>query len=110
MPKSMNDLLCEPSGTSSRQAAINDEEWRNPENWHGVIFPSYSSKIDTRPFVPGRMFRPKTPDDLRWAGVFTSQVVNRGHRRGRIWSFLGWVAVIGVLIIWIVLGVVIGSR
>lgn len=106
MPNALNDILCNPAGISPEQAAINEAEWRKPENWHGVLFPSYCSKTDTRPFVPGRTFRPKTADDLRWVGVLTRQIPNRGHSRGRIWSILGWAAVIGVAVVWIVLMVI----
>ena len=109
MQEKINAMLCDPVGTSSRQASINDNEWRKPENWHGRLFPSYSSKIDTRPFVPGRMFRPRTNDDLRGVGFLTSQVVNRGHTRGRVWSIIGWVAVAGIVIVWVVAAIISGT-
>ena len=110
MKKSMNDILCNPVGTSSQQSAINEEEWRKPENWHGNIFPGYSSKLDTRPFVRGRMFPPKSMDDTRWAGVLTSQITNRGHPRGWVWSILARVTVVGIVIIWIVAVVLSSSQ
>ena len=54
------------------QREIDDEEWRNPDNWSGVWpFNAYFSKRDSRIFVPqffNSRFSPRTP--------------NFGHRLG----------------------------
>ena len=103
MLMTINDLLCDPSGITAEQKRINDQEWNTPENWKGYIFPSYSSELDSRPFVPARMFRPKFRDDTRWVQVLCTQTVNKAHKRGKIWTTLAWVTVLSIAIIWLVL-------
>jgi hypothetical protein len=95
MLKSLNDWFYSPLGTTLRQQATNDAEWRKPENWSRGLWPRYSSKLDTRPFVPGRLFRPKSENDERWAWL-SRGTPNWGHPRGRIYALLGWTTVIVV--------------
>lgn len=90
-------------GITAEQKAVNDREWRDPKNWKGWLFPAYSSSIDSRPFVMGRMFKPKSPEDIAWAGVLCRQTVNRAHPRGRIWAILAWGAVLAIVTVWLVL-------
>jgi hypothetical protein len=45
----------EPFDITEEQRKINEQEWNNPENWRGHFFPSYSSKLDNRPIVPGNI-------------------------------------------------------
>ena len=94
----LNDILCDPPGITPEQKIINDREWRDPKNWKGFLFPAYYSELDSRPFVLARMFKPKSHDDLKWAGVLCSQTVNRAHRRGRIWVILMWIAVLSIIL------------
>ena len=99
----MNLSFYEPSGTTEEQRQINDREWSNPENWHGLFFPYYSSKLDNRPFVPGRYIHPeKAGGSLNmFPGVKTT--CNRAHRRGNIWHILAWTAAITITLLWFVL-------
>jgi len=101
MLKEMNNALCDPAGITPEQKEVNDREWRSPENWRGGIFPAYASPLDSRPFVPARMFKPKTPDDLRWVQVLCTQTSNGAHRTGRIWTFLGRAVVLILALIWL---------
>ncbi len=52
MIKELEDILYDSSGLTAEQNAINDAEWRKAENWSGWLCPSYSSAVDSRPFVP----------------------------------------------------------
>ena len=73
----MFEELYEPSGTTEEQRKINEREWNNPDNWHGSFCPTYSSKFDNRPIVPGkRMSRSNC---------------NLAHPRGKMWhDFIYW--------------------
>jgi uncharacterized membrane protein len=51
---------------------INDGEWRNPDNWRGIV---YFGKQDSRIIVP-----------LSWSdGYFGPYTINLGHRWGWLW-------------------------
>lgn len=79
----MFEELYEPSGTTPEQRKINEQEWNNPDNWHGYFCPSYSSKLDNRPIVPGKHM--------------CKSNCNLAHSRGRMWHRLGWWSVIVLL-------------
>ena len=99
----LNDFLCDPSGITPEQKELNDLEWNNPNNWSGHFFPSYSSKLDSRPFVPARMFRPEFQNDKRWVQILCTQTVNRAHQRGKKWLILAWSTILLIAIIWLLL-------
>jgi len=103
MLRTLNDRLCNPPGITPEQEAINDREWHDPRNWKGWLFPAYSSPLDSRPFVLGRMFKPESPGDNTWAGVLCRQTVNRAHPRGRIWAILAWAVMLAIVAAWLVL-------
>jgi hypothetical protein len=103
MIKKMNKLLVNPPGITPDQEKNNDREWNNPANWSGFLFPSYSSELDSRPFVPARMFRPKFENDNKWAQVLCTHTSNRRHARGRIWTKLAWITVLAVCAGWLIL-------
>lgn len=86
----MLEELYEPLGTTLEQRKINEQEWNNPDNWHGYFLPCYSSELDNRPIVPG-----KSP--------FSKGNCNLAHPRGRMWHRLGWWSVI---VIFALLGVI----
>lgn len=54
------------------QQQVNDNEWKNPENWRGGWLGIYIAPRDTRDWVPKR-----TP----WMGV----TLNFAHRRSWVW-------------------------
>ena len=87
--------IYEPPGTTPEQRKINEREWNNPDNWHGWLLPTYSSKLDNRPLVPGN-------------NLFSKGNCNLGHPRGRMWHRLGWWSII-ILLISIGIAVLISS-
>ena len=78
------------------QDEINLQEWRNPDNWSEGAFKFYFSKKDTRVFVP---YRTRTMTEPRFQTRFG--IVNLGHRRGAMWSFI---FLLMISIFWIVAG------
>lgn len=54
------------------QKEINENEWKNPDNWSGSIFGFYFSKKDTRTWVPksipwmGWTLNLGKPEGARW--------------------------------------------
>jgi len=108
MLEKMNNILCDPFGITPEQKEINEREWRDPNNWKGWLFPVYSSALDTRPFVPGRMFRPKDSQDTRWVQILCSQVPNIGQRNGTavfLFSIAVWILIVGAILINTLLGI-----
>jgi len=89
----MRNPFIEDAGITEAQRALNEREWRSPENWKGRLFPAYRSSFDSRSFVPARALRPRSEEDMRGIGVLCTVTANRGHPRGRIWTLLAWVAV-----------------
>ena len=92
-PEMMRKPFIEDGGITDAQRAVNEREWRRPENWKGRLFPAYRSSLDSRPFVPARAVRPRSKVDMRGVGVLCNVTANRGHPRGRIWTLLAWGAV-----------------
>ena len=60
---------------TSRQAEIDEAEWRNPANWHGGWFGIYFSRKDSRGWVPKKGQDPQgigaTVNFAKPAGVLT---------------------------------------
>jgi uncharacterized membrane protein len=87
-------LLCSLC-MSETQQAINQAEWNRPENWSGPkLFGLYSSKADTRLWVPKR-----TPA-LGWT-------FNLGHQKGKVVFATVLVGVAGLLITCCAVGIII---
>ena len=75
--------------TAHDQHAINEQEWRRPENWRGLLG-SYSSPRDTRLWVP------KSTPALGWT-------LNFAHRAA-YWTLVGLlIPPLGVLLLLLLL-------
>jgi hypothetical protein len=98
MFKKVFDILCSPIRITPEQKEINEREWQDPRNWKGWKCPSYSSSFDTRPFVQGRLFKPRDSEKTKWTRELCSLVHNRAHPRGRIWLFISRAVVIAILL------------
>lgn len=62
--------------TARTQDDINAQEWHNPDNWTGRLFPGpYFSKRDSRIWVPKRVRA------LGWT-------LNLAHTAGAIWALI----------------------
>jgi len=101
MLKKVFEFLCDPIGTTPEQREINEREWQDPSNWKGWKCPSYSSPSDTRPFVQGRMFKPRNSENIKWTRELCSLVHNRAHKRGRIWLIIARATVIAIVVIFL---------
>jgi hypothetical protein len=100
----LNKQIYEPPDTTLKQREINEQEWKNPDNWKGSFFPSYTSKLDNRPLVPTRWFPPKKGEKkYRHFLKPRSFTPNRAHSRGRAWLTFSWLVLVAIFLLWIVL-------
>ena len=64
-------------------------EWCNPKNWSNGFWPSYFSKLDTRVFVPRRVFNDGETSPERYPTIGLSGTTpNYGNRRAGVWRIV----------------------
>ena len=80
-----------------KEKDINKAEWCNPKNWSNGFLPFYFSRLDTRVFVPRRVFNDgeTAPNGYPAIGLLGT-TVNCGNKRAGVWRIVLLLALPGL--------------